>query len=328
MYTSILKIKEGELIAVLQSELAADTRLIFESLEFPWGKRLATKLLDVIQRLDLPASIGVDFQTLNRENQGGGFSSLVDSLPATNRGKVAPVLLLGSAKELFDEADSHAARYSGTFYLRAKVVSETADPAQAAFDVLERYSIDPARVRLIVDYADIGDAEAYATWFGLAAPLLEAATEFSDVTIAATSFPTSVSPFREGWTVVERPEMIAWLDLLAKAPTRLGYGDYGCRSSAPPPPKRKFSLPVLGQLRYTLRERFLIYRGVLLKKDPTQHYRIGRDLIRKSEFSGARCSWGDAEFVRLAQGLGGNRGRREMIGYETAHHLKVTEGQI
>ena len=327
MYTVILKIKEGELIALQQNEPAVNTRVILEALQTPPGVRIQKQLHRVIAAAKEQASIGVDYHA-QQSRHIESFEQLLTTIPQEDRSKIAPVLHLGSGKNAFKSALAHADQHSEFFYLRAKVLTHHAQPAEQAYDLIKSMGFEVDRVRLIVDFGDIEERDAYEDWFGEVGARSVIHSPFADVSIAATSYPGSVSKYTTGWTKFSRHEMQVWqANALKNAPT-LRFADYGCRSTAFPPPPVKFPLPVLAQLRYTLGDEYLVFRGALLKKDRNQHYRIGYDLVNRSEFFGADFSWGDLNLDFLAQGQGGPRGRSQMIAYETAHHVQATEALL
>ncbi len=325
MYTIILKIKEGELVALQQSQPASDTRVLLEVLPTPAGPNTEKQLRNTIAAANCPAAIGLDYQAQTTDALDS-FEGLMAQIPATDRPKVAPVLHLGSGPRAFSTAAAHADNHSGVLYLRAKVITLCANPAEQALDLIESKRFDPKRVRLVVDFGDIDDPNAYEDWVGDIGIKAAANSPFADVSIAATSYPGSISKLQPGWSKFVRHEMEIWQN---RAQGRgIHFADYGCRSTAFPPPPRKFALPVLAQLRYTLRDEYLVYRGETLKSDRQQHYKIGADMVRKIEYFGPEFSWGDLNIESLGRGLGGPRGRSQIISYETAHHLLATEALV
>lgn len=90
---------------------------------------------------------------------------------------------------------------------------------------------------------------------------LHSGNQWRSVTVAGTSMPDNFTGFQAGLHIIDRQEWRFWNSLSAAGlPYRLDYGDYATIPVNSPPPGISWGFPI--NIRYTLRQEFLICRGV------------------------------------------------------------------
>jgi hypothetical protein len=145
------------------------------------------------------------------------------------------------------------------------------------------------------------------------------------LTLASASFPESINdlPHAE-WVPLERTEWKSWerLTFAGKTARKPSYGDYAIRHPKPP----GFGTPK-PNLRYTLENSYLC------RRDEAKHAAmkdICRSLIKRSEYTGAPFSAGDAAISATAanQGSGGTGGGQQWTQWCSNHHVEFVATQI
>lgn len=145
------------------------------------------------------------------------------------------------------------------------------------------------------------------------------------LTLASASFPESINDLPDGkWVLLDRTEWKSWerIAFSEKTGRKPSYGDYGIRHPSPP----TFGTPK-PNLRYTVKDSYLC------RRDEAKHAAmkdICRSLVRRSEYSGAPFSAGDAAISATAanQGSGGTGGGQQWTQWCSNHHFEFVATQI
>jgi len=166
--------------------------------------------------------------------------------------------------------------------------------------------------------------------------LLPYIQEWRTLTVIAGSFPLSLAPLtREIWNMHPRADWLGWKTLVngktKKMPERFpSFGDYMIAHPDLPPTGRA---TILGQLRYSITNSFMIWKGhnVFTHEDGFGQFNdICADLIPRPEYSGQGFSSGDAEIYEKATNPddagSGNAETWRKIGM--SHHCEMVLDQI
>ena len=204
-----------------------------------------------------------------------------------------------------------------------------------ALDSLAKFiGLTPSSIDLIVDLGSVADQNpaVIAQLHRANLSVIPTITAWRTLTVATGAFPVSLAPLtRDAWNRLVRIDWQAWLKLVSgtKKPDRLpAYGDYAIAHPGLPP---EGQATILAQLRYTIQNEFMIWKGKNAIKTPNgfgQFLSICTDLVSRPEFRGATFSDGDQEIQGKATN-GGSPGNAETwrnIG--TNHHIETVLDQI
>ncbi|MGO9892614.1 MAG: beta family protein [Bryobacteraceae bacterium] len=204
-----------------------------------------------------------------------------------------------------------------------------------ALDSLAKFiGLTPSSIDLIVDLGSVADQNpaVIAQLHRANLSVIPTITAWRTLTVATGAFPVSLAPLtRDAWNRLVRIDWQAWLKLISgtKKPDRLpAYGDYAIAHPGLPP---EGQATILAQLRYTIQNEFMIWKGKNAIKTPNgygQFLSICADLVSRPEFRGATFSDGDQEIQGKATN-GGSPGNAETwrnIG--TNHHIETVLDQI
>lgn len=257
---------------------------------------------------------------------------------AVERGQVAVPVTGLSRSPLYQSAVSQTAKEQKNgiaIRLTSDDFEDDADELEDALTALLGYCDgSPDRSDLLIDLGSVADssAGAVAQRHRSNIDLLPWLDEWRTLTVVAGAFPLGMAALaRDEWNERLRHDWRGWRSLVTgkRPPARLPtYGDYAIAHPNLPPSGRA---TILAQLRYTLDNQWLIWKGwnVFTHEDGYEQFRaICADLAQREEFLGADFSAGDQEIAEKATNAGspGNAETWRRIG--TNHHLEMVLGQI
>jgi hypothetical protein len=150
--------------------------------------------------------------------------------------------------------------------------------------------------------------------------------EFADVALVLTSMNDRVTkelkPFQTA--DVLRQDLNVWRQVRAiDSGVRLpGFGDYGVNS-----PKYAAvdfrMLTLCGKVRYSLNDRWVIFRGKKIEKEDNQFHRLAQMVTDHAEYFGRRTSWGDKQISDCATLRIGPGNHTKWVSYTLNHHLTI-----
>ncbi|GAA4448031.1 beta family protein [Novipirellula rosea] len=148
--------------------------------------------------------------------------------------------------------------------------------------------------------------------------------DFAEVAIVMTSMNDRVTkelkPFQTA--DVAREDLAIWNQVRAiDSGVRLPqFGDYGVNS--PMYAAVDFRMMTLcGKVRYSLNDRWVIFRGKKIEKDDNQFHRLAQMVTEHSEYFGTDTSWGDRQISDCATLRIGPGTLRNWVSYTLNHHL-------
>lgn len=207
------------------------------------------------------------------------------------------------------------------------------EPTTVLSALLSFFSISPEETDIIIDLGSMagtagGTVAAIhrANLFSL--PML---AQWRTVTVVSGAFPVGLSPLVSGWNFLARTDWLGWKSVVANPQglTRLpSYGDFAIGSPDLPHGGRG---TILAQLRYTLTDQFMVWKGANVFKHPDrykQFFAICADLVSRPQYHGQSISAGDQEISEKAANVGssGNAERWRRIGVN--QHVEMVIQQI
>lgn len=182
--------------------------------------------------------------------------------------------------------------------------------------IVELVGVAPGSIDIIIDADTVAGASAasVAQLHRANISLLPHLSQWRTLTVVAGAFPMSLAPLTTGnWNLSPRADWRGWRAVVSgsqKPPRLPTFGDYGIAHPDLPPTGRA---TILAQLRYTIPDQFLIWKGHNVFRHPKrfdQFLDICKDLVKRPEFMGPAFSYGDAEIYAKAT-TGGSSGNAE-----------------
>jgi hypothetical protein len=201
-----------------------------------------------------------------------------------------------------------------------------------AIDELEKIvGVPRSEIDMLIDAGSVTHLPSAAAVTRMYRGLLDVLPGIDDwrtLTIIGGAFPLSLAPLtRNAWNAAPRYDWQGWTALLTRPRERYpSFGDYAIAHPSLPPSGRA---TILAQLRYTLQNEYLIYKGQdAIDHGYGQFFAICADLVSRPQFSGAQFSYGDG-MIHARATTGGSPGNAETwrtIG--TSHHVEMVIHQI
>lgn len=150
--------------------------------------------------------------------------------------------------------------------------------------------------------------------------------EFAGVALVMTSMNDKVTkelkPFQTA--DVSREDLDIWRQVRAlDSGVRLPeFGDYGVNS--PRYAAVDFRMMTLcGKVRYSLNDRWVIFRGKKIEKEDNQFHRLAQMVTNHADYFGIATSWGDKQISDCATLRIGPGTLRNWVSYTLNHHLTI-----
>jgi len=187
---------------------------------------------------------------------------------------------------------------------------------------LRALDLEPGQVHLLLDY------QASQMELRQDIPRIPHLADWRTFTAASGGFPRSLANLPSNtWHLIARSDWQGWEPHVSKAgfARRPTFGDYTLRDPGAPP---KFGVASVN-MRYTCNAEWLVRTGGLVRDGAAPQMKtVCRDLIARSEYSGAAFSAGDREIFQTAQPGTGTGGATQWVQWCVSHHLVFTASQI
>lgn len=194
--------------------------------------------------------------------------------------------------------------------------------------------VDRADVDLIIDLESVHESSTAIVSSTLRSciSMLPYINNWRTLITVSGSFPSGIASLtRDTWNTVARSDWSGWRQLITgtRRIDRIPYyGDYCIAHPSLPPTGRA---TILGQLRYTTPDHFLVWKGhnVFTHKNGFgQFYDICASIVSRPEFSGTAFSWGDSEIEERAARRGSSGNAETWRKLATNHHMEMVLSQI
>lgn len=200
-------------------------------------------------------------------------------------------------------------------------------------DIIRNFDIAADKCHIVVDLKEI-KAASVSTYILLLPILINNLiylNSWASITLAATSFPATLSDVnRNSHSILPRSEYDLWTRLISidNLSRTLNFGDY-CISNPEYSEVDPRYINMSGNIRYTIDNGFLIYKGISTKINGfSQMINMCNLLINSLYYCGQTFSWGDDTIYRCANRTAstGNAETWRRIG--TNHHIEFIINQL
>ena len=199
--------------------------------------------------------------------------------------------------------------------------------------VLINFSLSPDQIDIILDFGDI----SHQNNSQISSLYLNVILNFPDInlwrtfTICSTSFPSQLRKKVATRTNGELPraEWGIYQELLQKNISRLpSFGDYTIVNPAVPVDFDPTYMDMAPTIKYTIKDKFLIFRGAVVKASGQgfgQVGKIAKDVVTHKEYLGAKFSYGDQFIDNCANVPNSPTGNAtSWVTINVNHHLELT----
>jgi hypothetical protein len=159
---------------------------------------------------------------------------------------------------------------------------------------------------------------------------LDRKSEWDSIVFCATSIPKDVSKLMKGTlTPIRRSEWFIWTKLQRSMPSnvRFEYGDYTICHPGIIDVNPKL-LTIAAKIWYTADEAWLVGKGGVWHKDPSQYTRMCKALEKNAEFRGPAFSKGDQYIAECAVGTKGTGNLLTWLVVGISHHITQVCDQL
>ena len=187
---------------------------------------------------------------------------------------------------------------------------------------------------LVIDY--LNQAE---TLLSLGSAVLRSAFEalhkgssWRSVTIVGTSIPDNFTGLVRGLYLIPRHEKVIWQQLqTAGLPYSLDFGDYATVSTTAAPAGIAWGFPI--SVKYTLRDEFLICRGVKTlgfgaEDSDIQLIKHAKSIVAHTTRGALPHCWGDEEINRIADETRGPKGLENWVRIGVNRHIELVRSTL
>ena len=196
-------------------------------------------------------------------------------------------------------------------------------------DILEEFTLDSKKCRLMIDLGYLsenpeGNIDNYLDVYKKLQKY-----KFNQLIITGSSMPRSITKaatkqHSEG--SIDRIEMTIWKGLIDNG-CDISFGDYGVRHPKPEPEpensddtKGPFYHNRNTQIRYTVPNKHIIFRGCPAKNEENSQQKLAIKLTSSDIYAGTDFSWGDQKIHSCSKGeITGNSS--SWIAFETSRHI-------
>lgn len=180
---------------------------------------------------------------------------------------------------------------------------------------------------LMIDIQEIDESKLALLSFSLKTVIATLSEHFNtaNLIISSGSFPAQLSPKKHEFYKIDRLEHRLWISLNKQIDSNIIYSDYTINNWRVT--EYIIGMQVSFNIRYTLREEYLIYKGFTTRNKGLQMDNVRpvcEKLITMPEYSGRNFSWGDNEIYLKAMGetdRGGSSTTWRSIGIN--HHITL-----
>lgn len=199
--------------------------------------------------------------------------------------------------------------------------------------MLNHLILQPGQCHLVIDLKAIeqNNLGLYQTILPLVINNLMFLNDWASITLTGTAFPQNLSSVNaNSSSIIARTEYLLWDRLVGNNSISipLQFGDY-CISHPDAFEMDPRFMKMSGNLRYTINNGFLIYKGTNVRASGFAQMRaMCTQLINSAHYSGPTFSWGDDCIEKCANGSAttGNAETWRRVG--TNHHLEFLTDQL
>jgi hypothetical protein len=187
---------------------------------------------------------------------------------------------------------------------------------------------DPDDVDLLLDVGHL-TSEAATTMTEEVARVISAVAPgpWRSIILGSGAFPENlVNCPRQAISRITREDWRLWRELRCVV-NGLAFGDYGIAHPAPSDVDPRI-MKASANIRYTLDEDWLVLKARGLAQGFEQFHQLCRALVRRSDFSGVRFSWGDRYIRDCARDMTGPGSLTTWRSVGTSHHISFVVRQI
>ncbi|MFC4819198.1 beta family protein [Dokdonella ginsengisoli] len=340
MYFSILKWKQGEIrgLSELANDLRPDISVVGEIPPPPWDseneqpakpldehlRNVPDQIRDIEPRVE---RIFLDFRQLGSPDDVAALDIMLPGLTEFPTVGFSLGTTTGGYSEQYIARVLQIARDSERPLALRVSKNDMATINFSGFieSWLQAAELNSGRLSLLLDCGDL-DQPNLAVITAVCASALKDTRQkgFAHVAVGGTSFPSNLAGFQRGENEIPRHELKLWTDTLQVMGTEpLSFLDYGVTSRDL---NEQLPLPAMLQMtaniRYTVRNRFLVFRAGRLREHGYEQFRDLSALITQhQEYAGHTFSWGDRYIWDCAASIvtvGNNTTWRKVA---TNHHV-------
>lgn len=341
-YIPILKCKGGDLWALEHLKDASKEKVtpLIEPMPPKSGASAQDKVADAATKIGRKWASRPFFADLvwleNADPLANGKHVATEFFEKCSAKELKPIPVTSpDRKPIFQEAVFGAADpYGLMLRLLPRHFNDETALARAIDATMTRSGLRPQNIDLLIDFQAVSGQAS-----GLLPQLIRAAImvlphsgEWRSLSVAASSFPATLSGFRQNdWNPQPRTEWIAWRSVVTgkTQPKRLPtYSDY-CVGDPSIPFEQRYSYAV--NLRYAADDNFFVWRGMMASRHErgnSQIYDICADLVGRHEYSGSTFSMGDQQIRHRAASLGSPGGPGDWRKWATSHYLELVVAQL
>jgi|GEM_PF-1998293 len=308
-YFPILMSKSGELRAL--SQLSPAVKEILS----PVIRVIPTTIDSFIKffpRLEGISQLFLDFSQY-KPSDTNTIDDIITLLQITGI-DVVPVIYNKSEKPYYELLDkligqktisSICLRFTGKLNFDGLTNALEANKIEAVADLLVN---NKKQVSLWMDlgYVTQEDYEVKSNLAALSISAVADAEHYSNIIVSSGSFPKDLTQFKasdQPHSII-RFEWDIWQRLLedANMPSNLRYADFGTKHPIVDESTAQFA--GTASIRYTLKDKYLIYKGVLPKSHPLgngQYVVFAHKLVKNKQFYGEGFSSGDAQVLEYSK---------------------------
>lgn len=280
----------------------------------------------VTQVLDAwgPTRVFVDASELSGTTSRHDFDDIAESA-RTLGANIVPATRLEAPSEYLNSIMRVSAQDN-----RGMAFRLTLSEMVAASDWFSRRICDPKKTDLIIDLAgSVSSVAALGVSVAPAFASLYRGNQWRSVTLAGGCIPSTLSSFDHGATAVPREELSLWRLLsAANLPYRLDFGDYGSISPDASTKSIPASVPI--NAKYSLSERFLVFRGVKITGPgavPMDHQlrNYAKAIVAHPTRGALSHCWADGRIDQMATDTSISMGNAGVwVGLNMNRHIEVT----
>lgn len=157
--------------------------------------------------------------------------------------------------------------------------------------------------------------------------------DWHSITIAASSFPNSLSSFKKGAiTTVERKDFLLWQSIYEQRAFRNPtFGDYGivAPNFTDQIDYKKMKMSIITKIRYTTDFDWIVVKAENSKTPRLDHYRkLSKKMAGDKLYMGADYSWGDTFVSNCALEKEGSGDLAKWVGVDWNHHITHVVNQL
>jgi len=245
---------------------------------------------------------------------------------------------LDRTEQFVSEAAKDMQRSNGSLCIRlfAQDIQQSTNILCSRLEkLLQKVGTKRSTVDLTIDLGVV-DKELFNEKLDLVCKFLnvdDCVSDWNSIILTCSSFPNSLKGIKAD-TVIEIPRVDyqLWEAIPSSrlSPKRIPiFGDYGIVSAlyTDQPDFRSANIPT--KIRYTLDDRWLVFKGGTTKKYGFEYYRkLSKAVMKLKDYKGENFSWGDRFISDCATGKGNTGNMASWVCADTTHHITHVVNQL